>query len=94
MFFDMKHEVTSIYFDPTKGHLLTIGSDRIVKVTNARQSTSFAWIDINLVSGVGCEGSYERVSREVENMMFDVIAVSQSVYQSQISRLVEAAVDY
>jgi WD40 repeat protein len=32
MFFDMKHEVTSIYFDPTKGHLLTVGSDNIVKV--------------------------------------------------------------
>ena len=32
MFFDMKHEVKLVYFDPTKGHLLTVGSDRVVKV--------------------------------------------------------------
>ncbi|XP_062521405.1 WD repeat and FYVE domain-containing protein 2-like [Corticium candelabrum] len=36
MFFDMKHEVKLVYFDPTKGHLLTVGSDRVVKLWDVK----------------------------------------------------------
>ncbi|XP_065840729.1 WD repeat and FYVE domain-containing protein 2-like [Oscarella lobularis] len=31
-FFDLKHEVMYMYYDPTKCHLLTVGSDKVVKL--------------------------------------------------------------